>query len=46
MCGFVWKKGQPRVLERPFTDAYYPKGEVLIIDGKEYSNCEKDTEEN
>ena len=46
MCGVVWKRGQPRVLEKPFTDACYPKGEVVIVDGKEYSYCEKDTKEN
>ena len=36
MCRVVWKRGQPRVLDKPFENFYYPKGEVIIIDGKEH----------
>lgn len=36
MCRVVWKRGQPRVLDKPFENFYYPKGEVIIIDGEEY----------
>lgn len=36
MCRVVWKRGQPRVLDKPFENFYYPKEEVTIIDGEEY----------
>lgn len=35
MCRVVWKRGQPRILDKPFENFYYPKGEVIIIDGEE-----------
>ena len=40
MCRVVWKRGQPRVLDKPFENFYYPKGEVIIIDGKEYEEID------
>ena len=31
MCSVIWRKGQKRVLQTPFTDTLYPKEQLTIL---------------
>lgn len=32
MCSVLWRRGQQRMLEMPFTDEKYPKQPIIILD--------------
>lgn len=34
MCSVLWRKGQQRQLAQPFTEEYYPKELMTIIDAE------------
>lgn len=35
MCNVLWKRGQQRILETPYTEERYPKRLMKIIDAEE-----------
>ena len=40
MCSTLWKRGQRKVLETPFTEDRYPKRLMKIVETEEYTREE------
>lgn len=47
MCNVLWRKGQRRTSQMPFTEQFYPKDKVIIVEGavKEVSDSIKEESE-
>lgn len=45
MCSVPWRKGQQRILQRPFTDELYPKKKINIVDAIKYEEKEEEAED-
>ena len=45
MCGVLWRRGQQRTLQRPFTDELYPKKRINIVDAIKYEEKEESAED-
>ena len=45
MCSVLWKRGQQRSLEMPFTEEKYPKHLMNIVEAEEYTREEGKEEE-
>lgn len=45
MCSTLWKRGQRKMLETPFTEERYPKRLMKIVEAEEYTREEDRKEE-